>query len=170
MLRTSARCLAGPLAASPLLLKKSGKPADNMPASKQVYLPYDIAPSKAELDAARRKFSRVSVVKPDGTTVVYPVRDVPENMFTYGKEGSSVAIAIFKDEQDPVIGPEHTYPGIYENKVLLRTLTVAELQDGVDSGNLDSPLRRGQLAVRVNTASARMATYMSRMRLTFHNQ
>lgn len=159
--RVQARCF---FSATPLLLKKSGKPTETPPAPKQAYLPYDVAPTKAELEAARRKFMRVARTnRVTGKTITYNVTDVPENMYTYGKEGMQIPISIFKDETDPIIAAEHTYPGIYENKILLKHMTTGELMDAFEKNEFDSPLRRGQLMVRVNTASSSMAMRMANM-------
>jgi hypothetical protein len=148
-------------------LKKSGKPDDKAPAPKQAYLPYDVAPSKGEMEAARRKFMKVTYRYPSGATSTLPVKDVPENLFTYGKEGVALPISIFKGEDDPVIGPEHTYPGIFENKVLLKAMSVSDLQRGVEEGTLDSPLRRQQLQTRINAASGRMAIAMANFKRSY---
>lgn len=134
----------GALRPSAVLRKKSGKPLETPPAPKQVYLPYDTPPTKQELEAARRKFSRLQA-RVNGKTQVLPVFDVPENMYTYGKEGMSLPIAIMKDEPDPVIGPEHTYPLIYENKVALRDMDIDEIMDALDEGEPDTPLRELEL-------------------------
>ncbi len=128
-------------------------------------MPYDVAPTKAELEAARRKFMRVPVTnKLTGKTIPYQVKDVPENMYTYGKEGMQIPIAIFKDEQDPIIGPEHTYPGIYENKILLKSMSVGDLIDAMETNEFDSPLRRQQLMTRVNSISGGMAFRMANLK------
>jgi hypothetical protein len=69
---------------------------------------------------------------------------VPKNMYTYGKEGSSVPISIFKDQEDPIIGPEHTYPGIYELKAALRHKTIGDLFAMEESETFDSPFQKEQ--------------------------
>ena len=112
-----------------LLLKKSGKPTD-VKEYKQVYLPYEgDAPTKMEVERERRKFMHCGLLYRDGTRRMLPVTTVPENMFTFGKEGMSIPIAIFKDQKDPVIGPEHTYPGIYENKIAGQPATLNDLYE-----------------------------------------
>ena len=120
---------AGLFAASGTLLKKSGKPTD-VKEYKQVYLPYEgEAPSKADLERERRKFMHCPALFTDGTRRMMPVVTVPDNMYTFGKEGMSIPIAIFKDQQDPVIAPEWTYPGIYENKIAGQVNLFSELAD-----------------------------------------
>jgi hypothetical protein len=125
------------------LLKKSGKPLET-PDYKQAYLPYEKVPSEREIEAARNQFSTC----PDwrtGYTKRIRVLDVPKNLYTYGKEGSSVPISIFKDQEDPIIGPEHTYPGIYELKISLRHNTLAELFEMNDTDSFKSPWQKERL-------------------------
>eukprot|EP00759_Apiculatamorpha_spiralis_P039453 PhF_6_TR38288/c0_g1_i1/m.57124 len=100
-----------------LLLKKSGKPTD-LPDYKYAYTYWEDAGPTAEAVArARQKFISVPFWK---TGKKVDVVTVPENMYTYGKEGMQLPISIFKDQPDPVIGPEWTYPGIYEIKTSSR--------------------------------------------------
>ena len=129
--------------ATPLLLKKVGKPLET-PDYKQAYLPYEKAPSEREIAAASRQFSTC----PDwstGYTKRVPVQDMPKNMYTYGKEGHTVPISIFKDQDDPVIGPEHTYPGIYELKISLKHNSLGELFEMNDNNSFESPFQKERL-------------------------
>lgn len=82
-------------------------------------------------------------------------------MYTYGKEGMSIPIAIFKDQKDPVIGPEWTYPGIYENKVAMRDVSLHELfeMEASEKG-FDSPWQRKELDNRVRKSLDSVATRM----------
>ena len=128
---------------TPILLKKIGKPLET-PDFKQSYLPYEKAPSEREIAAAQRQFSTC----PDWTTGYtkrIPVLDMPKNMYTHGKEGQTVPISIFKDQDDPVIGPEHTYPGIYELKISLKHNTLGELFEMNDNDSFESPFQKERL-------------------------
>lgn len=127
-------------------LKKSGKPLDT-PDYKQVYLPYEVAPTAAEIERHRKAFSQAPHFI---TGKKIPVRDVPANMYTFGKEGMSIPIAIFKDQPDPVIGPEWTYPGIYENKIVARPRTLEMMAEMEMTGKWPSPWVKGQLTMKVN--------------------
>ena len=100
-----------------ITLKKIGKPMD-LPPYKQVRLPYKEPPTEAEIQRERKKFmAKFPGPSSKSKSNYYEVPTVPDNMYTYGKEGMSLPIAIFKDQPDPVISAEHTYPGIYENKI-----------------------------------------------------
>ena len=123
-----------------VLLKKSGKPLE-MPDYKQAYLPYEKAPTDREIQAANAAFQNC----PDwqsGYTKKLRVLEVPQNLYTYGKEGMTVPISIFKDQDDPVIGPEHTYPGIYELKIALRHHTLGEYMDMAENETFQSPMQK----------------------------
>ena len=125
-------------------LKKCGKPGEPLPI-KYVYTPWaDEGPSEAKVAAARRKFQQVKFWR--APHPVMPVKDVPDNMYTYGKEGMSLPIAIFKDQPDPVIGPEWTYPGIYDMKKFCQAKSFEDLvmkrdmlraQKGADNEEFD---------------------------------
>lgn len=149
--------------ASLIALKRGGKPTET-PDYKQVYLPYDVEPTKAELEAARRKFSTAYYARREHRKSV-EVRDVPKNMYTYGKEGMSLPIAIFKDQSDPVIGPEWTYPGIYENKIAARQWYLDELFEKEEKGGFDSPFQKQILDNQVKKRMSRVAWRMSMLNL-----
>lgn len=161
MLRLSRPTLVcgGPLAWTAVRLKRSGKPGD-YPDYKQVYLPYDTAPTKLELDRERRKFTHAYVGRLEHKRLV-EVKDVPQNVYTYGKEGMSVPISIFKEQNDPVIGPEWTYPGIYENKVVAQHWYTQELFDREREGSFESPWLRQVLDNQVKRHLSRVAWRMS---------
>lgn len=129
------------------LRKKSGKPLET-PDYKQTYLPYEAAPSTAELDRERRRFSLAPLLGYAGKKV--PVKDLPANFFTYGKEGMSMPISIFKDQPDPVIAPEWTYPGIYENKRACKVHRIEELLEMQAKNSWPSPWVREKLDHRLN--------------------
>ncbi|EPY40049.1 hypothetical protein AGDE_01895 [Angomonas deanei] len=139
-------------------MKRSGKPGD-LPAYKQVYLPYDTAPSEMELNRERRKFSKAFFGRQEHRKMV-DVKDVPQNMYTYGKEGMSVPISIFKEENDPVIGPEWTYPGIYENKIVAQHWHLEELFDREKNNTFESPWQRNVLDNQVKKRMSRVAWRM----------
>lgn len=147
------------LTRTPALHKRSGKPGD-LPDYKQVYLPYDTAPTKLELDRERRKFTHAYAGRMEHRKLV-EVKEVPQNVYTYGKEGMSVPIAIFKDQTDPVIGPEWTYPGIYENKVVAQHWYLEELFDHEKSGTFESPWQRQVLDNQVKRRLGKVAWRMS---------
>jgi hypothetical protein len=153
-----AQATRGFLSATGALLKKSGKPLD-IHSYKQVYLPYDEPPTEAELDRERKRFAKARGPY-RFKEVYYEVVDIPENMYTYGKEGMSVPISIFKDQPDPVVAAEHTYPGIYENKIALRHLETEELIDLKRRGAFETPIQEGILFNRtmraVRATSARI--------------
>eukprot|EP00758_Cryptobia_borreli_P008741 Tbor_TRINITY_DN5417_c1_g1::TRINITY_DN5417_c1_g1_i1::g.24986::m.24986 len=125
-------------------LKKSGKPADIAPEYKQAYLPYETAPTNAELEREHQRFSTIMVGRGDQRKS-FPVKRVPKNMYTYGKEGFTVPIALFKNQPDPVIGPEWTYPGIYENKIACRHYHTEELMEMRENNNFPSEWLRNVL-------------------------
>ncbi|CBH13201.1 hypothetical protein, conserved [Trypanosoma brucei gambiense DAL972] len=145
--------------ATPFLLKRTGKPADT-PDYKQVYLPYDAAPTERELERERRRFKQAYHGRMEHRKLV-EVKEVPLNVYTYGKEGMSLPIAIFKDQKDPVIGPEWTYPGIYENKIAAQHWYTEELFDKESKEAFESPW---QQQILDNQVKRRMAKVMFRMR------
>ena len=107
------------------LLKKSGKPTE-LPEYKYVYAPWEgDGPSQEQIERARRKFQTAASWKPPYKPMTVP--HVPDNMYTFGKEGMTVPIAIFKGQEDPVIGPEWTYPGIYDIKKYAAATTTEQL-------------------------------------------
>jgi hypothetical protein len=165
-MRTS---LSRSMRATPLCWKKAGKPLETPPAHKQVYLPYETAPTKSELDRERRRFATCPSALQSGK--VLPVADVPENMYTYGKEGMALSISIFKDQTDPVIGPEHTYPGIYENKIACRVSKLEDLFEAERTSSFESPWQEQKLANRVGAAMgstrARMAVLTQKQHFRF---
>lgn len=143
--------------------KKIGKPSDAQVAAdyKQAYLPYEVAPTAAELEKERARFSSVHYGR-QANRKSYPVANVPKNMFTYGKEGMTLPIAIFKNQPDPVIGPEWTYPGIYENKIACRHYYLDELVDMEEKGELPSPWLKNVLD---NSVKSQLSSIKSRMAL-----
>lgn len=142
-----------------ILFKRSGKPGD-LPDYKQAYLPYDTAPTKLELAREHRKFTHAHVGRQEHKRLV-EVRDVPQNMYTYGKEGMSIPISIFKEQNDPVIGPEWTYPGIYENKVAAQHWYTQELFEREKTNSFESPWLRQVLDNQVKRHLSRVAWRMS---------
>jgi hypothetical protein len=156
-----------------VLLKKSAKPDKDIPEYKQAYLPYEVAPTKAELDNARRRFLQAPFGKGDLRRMV-DVKDVPQNMYTYGKEGMSVPIAIFKDQVDPIIGPEWTYPGIYENKISCQHDFTHELFEMERTNSFKSPWQRTKLdnhvRAAVNKVKSRMRIATIRHPDVFHRE
>ena len=136
------------LRATSRLHKRSGKPTET-PDYKQVYLPYEVAPTKAELDRERRRFSQCPFGKENQRRAI-DVKDVPANMYTFGKEGMSIPIGIFKDQPDPVIGAECTYPGIYENKIACKQMFAYELFEMEANNAYESPLQRHVLNNQIN--------------------
>ncbi|RNF16776.1 hypothetical protein TcG_05998 [Trypanosoma cruzi] len=156
MLRTT---VIGRLYATLVAMKRSGKPSDT-PEYKQVYLPYDTAPTPLELERERKKLQQAYYGRMEHRKLV-PVKEVPLNVYTYGKEGMSLPISIFKDQQDPVIGPEWTYPGIYENKVAAQHWYTEELFSKEAQNNFDSPWQKQILE---NQVKRRMAKVAFRMR------
>ncbi|RNC37133.1 hypothetical protein TcCL_NonESM13712 [Trypanosoma cruzi] len=156
MLRTT---VIGRLYATLVVMKRSGKPSDT-PEYKQVYLPYDTAPTPLELERERKKLQQAYYGRMEHRKLV-PVKEVPLNVYTYGKEGMSLPISIFKDQQDPVIGPEWTYPGIYENKLAAQHWYTEELFSKEAQNNFDSPWQKQILE---NQVKRRMAKVAFRMR------
>ena len=146
--------------------KKSGKPMDVF-EHKQVYLPYEAsqAPTPAELERERRRFATARTTRVPHKTVA-EVRDIPVNMYTYGKEGSSLPIAIFKDQPDPVIGPEWTYPGIYENKIACRPWTMHQLFEFQRTNTWPSYLMPQMLQGRVQRRVAGISSRMGLLRMS----
>ncbi|EPY25639.1 hypothetical protein STCU_01493 [Strigomonas culicis] len=161
--RVHCRTDSGLFRSSGFLLKRSGKPGD-LPAYKQVYLPYDTAPTKMELDRERRKFARAYHGRQEHKKMV-EIKDVPENMYTYGKEGMSVPISLFKEQADPVIGPEWTYPGIYENKIAAQQWYTEELFDRETKDAFESPWQRQILDNQVKAKLGRVAWRMSMLNI-----
>nr|CCM13066.1 hypothetical protein, conserved [Leishmania guyanensis] len=151
------------LACTTALLKRSGKPGD-LPDYKQAYLPYDIVPTKMELDRERRKFMHAYSGRMEHRKMV-EVKDVPQNMYTYGKEGMSIPISIFKDQTDPVIGPEWTYPGIFENKIVSQHWYMEELFDREKSNTFESPWQRQVLDNQVKRRLGKVAWRMSMLNI-----
>lgn len=138
--------------------KRSGKPSD-LPEYKQAYLPYDTAPTRLELDRERKRFTHAFTGRQEHKKMV-EVKDVPQNVYTYGKEGMSIPISIFKDQPDPVIGPEWTYPGIYENKIVAQHWYLEELFDREANNSFESPWQKQVLD---NQVKRRMGKVMWRM-------
>jgi hypothetical protein len=139
----------GAFGATSVLLKKSGKPLET-PPYKQVYLPYDDPPTAAELERERRKFAKVKGNTAQTRDQTFDVVDKPENFYTYGKEGMSIPISIWKDQPDPVIAAEHTYPGIYENKVALKLRSETELIAMRENNSWDSPWQEDMLRSNID--------------------
>ncbi|CCW72245.1 unnamed protein product [Phytomonas sp. Hart1] len=146
-----------------LLRKRSGKP-NELPEYKQVYLPYDATPTQIELDRERKKFSRAYHGRQEHKKLV-EIKNVPQNMFTYGKEGMSIPISIFKDQQDPVIGPEWTYPGIYENKIVAQHWYLSELFDREEKGSFESPWQKQILDNQVKRHLGKVAWRMRMLKI-----
>ena len=144
--------------------KKGGKPADAAPEYKQAYLPYEVAPTAAELEKERARFSSVYFGR-QANRKAYPVANVPKNMYTYGKEGMTLPIAIFKNQPDPVIGPEWTYPGIYENKIAARHYYMDELAEMEEKGEFPSPWLKGVLNGGVNRQLTLIKAKMALMKI-----
>nr|CCC91963.1 conserved hypothetical protein [Trypanosoma congolense IL3000] len=160
MLRVNAfKCVAF----TRLLLKRSGKPTDTGDY-KQVYLPYDTAPTERELEHERRRFKQAYYGRMEHRKLV-EVKDVPLNMYTYGKEGMSLPIAIFRDQKDPVIGPEWTYPGIYENKIAAQHWFIEELFNKEGKGEFDSPWQRQILDNQVKRRMGKVAFHMRQIKM-----
>lgn len=134
---------------SAVLRKRSGKP-DNVLPYTQPYLPYETAPTKQELERERRRFAKQPGNTADTCKQTFDVKEVPENMFTYGKEGMTIPISIFKDQQDPVIAPEWTYPGIFENKVVMKLTETSELFEMDRTNTFKSPWQKMILEERVD--------------------
>lgn len=151
------------LAVTPLLFKRSGKPSD-FPDYKQVYLPYDTVPTKMELDRERRRFLHAYTGRMEHRKMV-EVKDVPQNMYTYGKEGMSIPISIFKEQADPVIGPEWTYPGIYENKIVAQHWYMEELFDREKTSSFESPWQKQVLDNQVKRRLSKVAWRMSMLNI-----
>ncbi|KEG13342.1 hypothetical protein DQ04_01061100 [Trypanosoma grayi] len=147
------------LFATHVVLKRTGKPSDAQ-EYKQVYLPYDTAPTKSEMERERKKLQHAYYGRMENRKLV-EVKEVPQNVYTYGKEGMSLPIAIFKDQQDPVIGPEWTYPGIYENKIAAQHWYMEELFDKESVNKYDSVWQKQILD---NQVKRRMAKVAFRMR------
>eukprot|EP00796_Vickermania_ingenoplastis_P002585 gene2585-1604_t len=146
-----------------VLLKRGGKPTDT-PDYKQVYLPYDVEPTAAEQESARRKLSVAYHGRCEHKKLV-EVKTVPNNVYTYGKEGMSIPISIFKDQADPVIGPEWTYPGIYENKIVSQHWYTQELFDREKRGTFESPWQQQVLDNQVKRRLSRVARRMALLNL-----
>lgn len=162
MIQRTCHCLQT-LSRTVILYKRSGKPGD-LPAYKQVYLPYDVPPTKMELDRERRKFMHAYSGRQEHRRLV-EVKDVPENMYTYGKEGMSIPISIFKEQADPVIGPEWTYPGIFENKIVAQQWHMEELFDREKKNSFESPWQRQVLDNQVKSRLGRVAWRMSMLNI-----
>ncbi|KAK7194456.1 hypothetical protein NESM_000362200 [Novymonas esmeraldas] len=160
------------LACTPLWRKRSGKPGD-LPAYKEVYLPYDTPPTKMELERERRRFAQAYSGRMEHRKLV-EVKDVPQNMYTYGKEGMSIPIAIFKDQTDPVVGPEWTYPGIYENKIVAQHWYAEELFQRESTSTFESPWQQQVLDNQVKRRLSKVAWRMSMLNLktidVFHKE
>jgi hypothetical protein len=77
----------------------------------------------------------------------------------------TVPIAIFKEQQDPVIGPEWTYPGIYENKIACVMMYTYELFEMEKNGTLQSPLQKHILANQINKRIRRTSSRLGMMKL-----
>lgn len=146
-----------------LLHKRSGKPTE-LPDYKQVYLPYDEEPSAIELENARKKFTVAYHGRCENRKLV-EVKNVPRNVFTYGKEGMSVPISILKEQPDPVIGPEWTYPGIYENKIVTQPWHLEELFEREKNQTFESPWQKQVLNNQVKKRMAKVAWRMSMLNL-----
>lgn len=147
-------------AATDPLWKRSGKPTE-VGEYKQVYDPSATPATNEEIQRERRRFSTQPHFR-GGKPL--DVKDVPDNMFRYGKEGMSVPIAIFKDQPDPVIAAEHTYPGIFENKIAARVVDLSELCRKFDEDKLDSPWQRDAIDSKVKKGVGTMAQRMRKMR------
>lgn len=145
------------------LRKRSGKPLE-LPDYKQAYFPYDEEPSRTELESARKKFSVAYHGRCEHKKLV-EVKNVPQNMFTYGKEGMSIPISILKDQPDPVIGPEWTYPGIYENKIVAQPWYMEELFDREKKQQFESPWQKQILNNQVKKRMTKVAWRMSMLNL-----
>ena len=128
-----------------LLLKKAGKPGDPQPV-KYAYTPWadGEGPTPAKIAATRGRFQNLKYWRTPQSVI--QVRDVPENMYTYGKEGMSLPIAIFKDQPDPVIGPEWTYPGIYDMKKFCQHKSFEDLVTKKDELNRANAAKTGVYA------------------------
>ncbi|KAG8348320.1 hypothetical protein TRVL_00846 [Trypanosoma vivax] len=146
-----------------VILKRSGKPSET-PDYKQVYLPYDEPPTEKELQRERKKFQYAYHGRMEHRKLV-EVKEVPLNLYTYGKEGMSIPLAIFKDQQDPIIGPEWTYPGIYENKIAAQHWYTEELFNKEDNNCFDTPWQRQILDNQVKRRMSRVAVRMRRLNL-----
>jgi hypothetical protein len=169
MLRHTFRSLAvfgGLLHPTTGLRKKIGKPLET-PDYKQAYLPYETAPTASELESKRRAFAFAPFWL-NGKKI--PVKDVPANMFTFGKEGMSVPISILKEQADPVIGPEWTYPGIYENKIAAKSHQFDELLDMEASNKWPSPWLKGKLENQVNKQLGAIRNRMMVLSMTEANR
>ncbi|RNF08695.1 hypothetical protein TraAM80_02628 [Trypanosoma rangeli] len=149
----------GRISVTLVALKRGGKPSDT-PDYKQVYLPYDVAPTPVELERERKKLQHAYYGRMEHRKLI-PVKEVPLNVYTYGKEGMSLPISIFKDQQDPVIGPEWTYPGIYENKLAAQHWYTEELFSKETHNTFESPWQKQILE---NQVKRRMAKVSFRMR------
>eukprot|EP00388_Colpodella_angusta_P023283 GDKJ01059489.1.p1 GENE.GDKJ01059489.1~~GDKJ01059489.1.p1 ORF type:complete len:122 (-),score=14.48 GDKJ01059489.1:60-386(-) len=86
-------------------------------------------------------------------------------MYTYGKEGFTLPIAIFKDQTDPVIGPEWIYPGIYENKIACRHYHNEELSEMQDNKSFPSPWLEGVLDNQTKKELGRVRAKMASLKL-----
>ncbi|KNH04384.1 hypothetical protein XU18_4351 [Perkinsela sp. CCAP 1560/4] len=125
-----------------MYLKKSGKPT-TYAELKYVYTPWtDNGPPPEKIAAARGKFSHLKFWRVPHTVV--PVSEVPENMYTFGKEGMALPISIFKDQPDPVIGPEWTYPGIYDMKKYSKAVSFEDLVTKKDRLNDERKTQPGE--------------------------
>ncbi|KAH9599961.1 hypothetical protein LSM04_004953 [Trypanosoma melophagium] len=141
-------------------LKRTGKPLDT-PDYKQEYLPYDTAPTKLEMERERKKLQNAYYGRMEHRKLV-EVKEVPLNVFTYGKEGMSVPISIFKEQKDPIISPEWTYPGIYENKIAAQHWFTEELFNREKNNEFESPWQRQVLD---NQIKRRLGKVAFRMRM-----
>lgn len=149
--------------ATQFALKRVGKPTET-PDYKQAYLPYDEMPTAYELENARRKFFTAYHGRCEHRKLV-DVKNVPQNMYTFGKEGMSLPIAIFKNQPDPVIGPEWTYPGIYENKIVAQQWYMEELFDREKHQTFESPWQQRVLDNQVKKRNAKVAWRMAMLNL-----
>ncbi|ORC85147.1 uncharacterized protein TM35_000371200 [Trypanosoma theileri] len=139
-------------------LKRTGKPSDT-PDYKQVYLPYDTAPTQLEMDRERKKLQNAYYGRMEHRKLV-EVKEVPLNVFTYGKEGMSLPISIFKEQKDPVIGPEWTYPGIYENKIAAQHWFTEELFNREKNNEFESPWQKQVLDNQIKRRLGKVAFRM----------
>lgn len=155
--------------ATGVTLKRSGKP-ETVGSYTQAYLPYETAPTKPELERERRRFAKASGNTWSTRNNSYDVKEVPENMYTYGKEGMTIPISIFKDQPDPTIGPECTYPGIYENKVAMKVREPAELFEMDRTNSYESPLQRLILEKHVDFSIDQHRYRMLRMSQRDHHK
>lgn len=73
----------------------------------------------------------------------------------------SIPISIFKDQQDPVIGPEWTYPGIYENKIACQLDYTSELFEMERSNSFKSEWQRNKLDNHVQRSVRRVGMQMA---------